>query len=284
MHAEELNIQGKSYSFSYPAVMGILNITPDSFSDGGQFNDPARAIERAHQMIAEGAQVIDVGAESTRPGSKPIPAGMEMERLLPVVKALLQEGICVSVDTNKFAVQQAMLDLGVPIINDIYGGSAKLYACAGKKQAALILMHTPAAPEKMQEHTKYEDVLLEVRNYFLEKEKMWRSHPIPKIWLDPGIGFGKRLNDNLRLMANLSKIQLPGTELLLGSSRKSWLKDLCQATVENRLAGSLASAIFAYQQGAQIIRVHDVYETTQALQAWQALQSHSDNDLQSPRT
>lgn len=273
MNSEHLTLQKKEYTLHYPAVMGILNVTPDSFSDGGTHMEPTRAIETAHRMVSQGAQIIDIGAESTRPGSDPISIDEELKRLLPVVEPLLHAGVCLSIDTNKPEVQRKMIDLGVPIINDIMGGSTELFQHAADKQAALILMHTPAPPKTMQQHAQYHNVLATIQTYFTEKAKQWETLPIPKIWLDPGVGFGKELEDNLRIMAKIDHIGLPDTGLLLGSSRKSWINQLCNAPVEQRLGASLASALFAMERGTQIIRVHDVADTFQAIKTWQALKA-----------
>ena len=264
-------LQNKEYPLQFPVVMGVLNVTPDSFSDGGQFVTVDLALERARRMLQEGAQIIDVGAESTRPGSLAVSAEEELARLQPVVEALLEENIFVSVDSNKLSVQRAMLQAGVPMINDVFGGSAELFALAEQFQAALVLMHTSALPEVMQEHTDYEDVVVEIRQFFDERWSQCQLHNIPRVWMDPGIGFGKTLSQNLALLKAGSQLQSEHWGLLLGASRKSWVDALFGAAVTERLGASLAAAVHGLASGFSIVRVHDVLETVQYLETQKIL-------------
>ena len=255
-----------SVELHYPAVMGILNLTPDSFSDGGQFLEPAIGLDRALQMYSEGAQIIDIGGESTRPGSEPISEQEELSRVLPVLEQLPKDQFLISLDTTKPAVAQAGLQAGAHIINDISGGEDELLDLANNHKAGYILMHCLGAPKNMQDAPIYDDVLADVRSFFDQKKEHLIKLGLPRIWIDPGIGFGKSLKHNLSLMKNLSYFRDDAWGLLLGSSRKSWIDHLCEApTPESRLGGSIASALASLRQGVEIIWAHDVQETIQAI-------------------
>ncbi len=258
---------GQAFELHYPAVMGILNLTPDSFSDGGSFIDPDLALEHALAMVGDGAQIIDVGGESTRPGSEPVSEQDELARVLPVIDKLPTDQFIISVDTTKPAVAQAALQAGVHIINDVSGGNPELLDLAQRYQAGFVLMHAQGSPKNMQDKPVYENVVEEIRAFFDKKRKSLIERELPRIWVDPGIGFGKSLEHNLDLMRNLSAFKEEAWGILLGSSRKSWIDGLCGAPESSdRLGGSIASAVCSLTHGAEIIRVHDVRETVQALQ------------------
>jgi dihydropteroate synthase len=253
------------------AIMGILNLTPDSFSDGGQYPSVEKALAAAGQMIAEGADILDLGGESTRPGSDPVSVETELQRVMPVLEALPKDRVLISVDSCKPEVQAAALAAGAHIINDISGGSDTLFELAQTHQAGLILMHTPAPPKTMQAHTDYDDVLECVANYLSARIQRAKEFNIPALWSDPGIGFGKTLEQNLQLMRNLDRFRLQGCGVLLGASRKSWIGHLTGAQVDQRLPASLVALTAAVSQGVEIIRVHDVAASVQARKAAEAL-------------
>ena len=263
----DYQFNGRDVRLRYPAVMGILNLTPDSFSDGGSFIDPDLALEHALAMVGDGAQIIDVGGESTRPGSEPVSEQDELARVLPVLDKLPNDQFIISVDTTKPAVAQAALQAGVHIINDVSGGNPELLDLAQRYQAGFVLMHAQGSPKNMQDKPVYKNVVEEIRAFFDEKRKGLIERELPRIWVDPGIGFGKSLEHNLDLMRNLSAFKDDAWGILLGSSRKSWIDGLCGAPdPSDRLGGSIASAVCSLAHGAEIIRVHDVRETVQALQ------------------
>jgi dihydropteroate synthase len=246
------------------AIMGILNLTPDSFSDGGKYNSVQSAVTAAEKMIADGADILDLGGESTRPGSNPVDTETELERILPVLAALPKDRVLLSVDSQKPAVQAAALAAGAHIINDISGGNDALFKLAEKYQAGLILMHTPAPPKTMQSHTHYDDVVKSVADFLSRRIQQAQAYKIPALWADPGIGFGKTLQQNLQLMRHLEHFRFPGCGVLLGASRKSWIGHLTAADVSDRLPASLVALAAAVAQGVEIIRVHDVAASVQA--------------------
>ena len=265
MSAYQFN--GQSFELRYPAVMGILNLTPDSFSDAGAFVDPEDALRRALAMIDEGAQIIDLGGESTRPGSEPVSEKEELARILPVLEKLPVDQFVLSIDTTKPAVAKAALQAGAHLINDVSGGNPELLDLAQRYQAGFVLMHTQGSPKNMQDKPGYDNVVREIRAFFDEKRDDLMERKLPRIWIDPGIGFGKSLEHNLELMRNLSAFKDEAWGLLLGSSRKSWIDGLCGATnPSDRLGASVASAVCSLTHGTEIIRAHDVRETVQALQ------------------
>ena len=269
----EHNFNGQAFRLRYPAVMGILNVTPDSFSDGGLHLEVAKAVDRVRQMLEEGAQFIDVGGESTRPGSDPVSVDEELRRVLPVIEALPKDECVISLDTTKPEVARAALEAGVHVINDVSGGAdSTLFDLAERHQAGYVLMHTMGSPKTMQEAPSYDDVASEVLAFFEERITDLANRNLPKVWMDPGIGFGKTLEHNLALMQNLGNLRDDRWGLLLGASRKSWIDKLCGApNHEHRLGGSLAAAMEAARQGTEIIRAHDVRETVQALEVMESL-------------
>lgn len=252
------------------AVMGILNVTPDSFSDGGDFVDPSVALKHCAKMLQEGAHIIDVGAESTRPGSAFVDAEEEMRRLTPIIRAFPLDRALLSVDTNKPDVQIEMLHQGAHIINDVMGGNDRLFEHAARCGAGVVLMHSSATPDVMQAHTDYGNVVDEVFAFLQARVARAKEADVPYVWCDPGIGFGKTLEQNIALMRATRRFASLGDGVLLGASRKSWLWALCEAPVEHRLGGSLAAAIEGARMGAAILRVHDVLETVQALTVMEA--------------
>jgi dihydropteroate synthase len=262
----EYLFNGQRFELKYPAVMGILNLTPDSFSDAGLFTDPDIAIKEAISMHQKGAQIIDLGGESTRPGSEPVSEQEELDRIVPVLEKLPKDQFLISLDTTKPIVAQAGLEAGAHIINDVSGGNPELLNLAEKHQAGFVLMHTKGSPKTMQLAPTYENVVDEVRSFFDDQKDNLIKKNLPRLWVDPGIGFGKSLEHNLELMRNLSSFKDDTWGLLLGSSRKSWIDQLCNApTPSDRLGGSIASALASLSHGIEIIRAHDVQETTQAL-------------------
>jgi len=250
-------------------IMGILNVTPDSFSDGGRFRALPEALAHAEKMIAEGADIIDIGGESTRPGSASVSSQEEMDRVLPVVEQLVNMSVEVSVDTTKPEVALEALRLGADMINDISGlrYAPKLAEYVAEYNAKLVIMHMKGTPRSMQDNPQYEDVVREINVFFEEQCALAlnRGVKIENIILDPGIGFGKRLVDNVQIIKNIQKFKALGYPLLIGVSRKSMIAMITGAEVADRLPGSLALACVSAQQGADIIRVHDVAETIQAL-------------------
>ena len=263
----DYQLNGQSVSLHFPAVMGILNLTPDSFSDGGQFLSPEDAVTHARHMLEQGAQIIDLGGESTRPGSEPVSEQDELARVLPVIERLLKEDFVLSLDTTKPAVALAGLQAGISILNDVSGGNQEMLEHASRFQAGYVVMHTQGSPQTMQDSPKYDDVVEEVRAFFDEKAEDLQALELPRLWIDPGIGFGKTLEHNLALMRELDELIDPRWGILLGSSRKSWIDHLCNAPDPlDRLGGSLCSALAGVARGAEIIRAHDVRETVQALE------------------
>jgi len=268
----DYQFNGRDVRLRSPAVMGILNLTPDSFSDGGQFLAPVDALAHAHRMVEEGAQIIDLGGESTRPSSDPVSEQEELARVLPVIELLAKEEFVLSLDTTKPAVALAGLQAGVSILNDVSGGNPEMLRHASRFQAGYVLMHAQGSPKDMQDAPTYEDVVEEVRAFFDQKIEALEALNLPRLWIDPGIGFGKSLEHNLALMRELDEFIDPRWGILLGASRKSWIDHLCGAPdPKDRLAGSLCAALAGVARGAEIIRAHDVQETVQALEVAKGL-------------
>lgn len=273
-----LQVQGdKTLAFTKPRIMGVLNVTPDSFSDGGQFIDTEVAIARGLQMQAEGADIIDIGGESTRPGAKPVWEGEEQDRILPVIEGLARENMLISVDTRHATTMKAAIEAGAHIINDV---SALSYdpgslETAAQSEAPVMLMHAQGTPATMQEAPVYGDVLLDVFTYLEGRIEACESAGISRanIVVDPGLGFGKRVvADNLALLSGLSLFHTLGVPILVGASRKRFIGAITGVeSAEQRLAGSLAVAVDAVRRGAQLLRVHDVAATREALAMAQAL-------------
>lgn len=252
-----------------PHVMGILNVTPDSFSDGGKFDHIDAALKQAHRMVAEGASLVDVGGESTRPGAAEVSVADEIARVQPVIEALNQEGVLVSIDTRKPKVMEAAAAAGAGIINDVTGltGDATSMATALDLNLPVCVMHMQGEPQTMQHAPTYDDAPAEVFEFLAaQAERLMAGGMVPdKICLDPGIGFGKTLDHNLQIMARLDELVDAGWPVLLGASRKSFISKLTGADVDQRLGGSIAAVLAGFGAGVSIFRVHDVQETVQAL-------------------
>ncbi|HMO03479.1 MAG TPA: dihydropteroate synthase [Kiritimatiellia bacterium] len=261
------------------AIMGILNVTPDSFSDGGRFVDPDQAVVRALAMVEEGADIIDVGGESTRPGADPVSIEEEIRRVVPVIARLShQSDVLISVDTRRAPVACNALAAGAHIVNDVsgLGHDREMAAAIRAFDAGLVLMHMQGQPRTMQDQPRYEDVVGEVGSFLAGQVARAIASGIPaeRIAVDPGIGFGKTLDHNLELLRALPQLAAAtGRPLLLGVSRKRWIGQITGREVDDRLAGSLAALAWCIQQGARIIRVHDVKESCDAARLVDRLKS-----------
>ena len=257
-----------------PRVMGILNVTPDSFADGGRWYDPASALGYARQMIDDGADIVDIGGESTRPGAEPVSDNEELDRVLPLIEALAKDGALVSVDTMKPAVMRAAIAAGASMINDVKAlqvpGALEAVAAG---HVAVCLMHMQGEPRTMQQQPQYTDVVAEVKTFLSERVAACLAAGIARdrIVVDPGFGFGKSFQHNLALLRALPEIVAQGFPVLVGLSRKSSLGLITGRQVEDRLAASLAAALAAVARGASIVRVHDPKETADALKVWRAV-------------
>ena len=275
-----LQLGERTIRLDQPQVMGIVNATPDSFSDGGQFADARDAAEAGMTMAAAGAAMIDVGGESTRPGAKDVWEGDEIERVLPVIRQLAAGGTAVSVDTRKAAVIEAALGAGARLVNDVSAltfddRSLEVVAAAG---VPVVLMHHQGDPQSMQDAPRYDDVLVEVYHWLGQRIAAAEAAGISRtnILVDPGIGFGKSLAHNLTLLNGLALFHGLGCPIVVGASRKRMIGALAnEAPSDQRLSGSLALALKAADQGVQMIRVHDVPETVQALKVWRGLRDQA---------
>jgi dihydropteroate synthase len=249
-----------------PLVMGILNVTPDSFSDGGEWFDGDRAVARGHEMIAEGADIVDVGGESTRPGAATVSIDEELRRVVPVVDALAPS-VRVSIDTTKTQVAEAAIGAGATLVNDV---SASLWQVAAERGVGWVAMHRRGTPSDMQEDPHYGDVVGEVEEFLAERARLATAAGVDEVWVDPGIGFGKTRHHNLSLLAAVGRFRSTGCPVMVGTSRKSFLGAVggraarTPTPVQARLPGSLATAVWAMQQGVGMVRVHDVSATVQA--------------------
>ena len=252
-------------------VMGVVNVTPDSFSDGGQFADHERAIAHGLELAAAGADWVDVGGESTRPGATEVPEAEELRRVVPVVQALAGAGLAVSIDTRKAAVARAAVGAGARLVNDV---SASLGDVAAELGVAWAAMHAQGEPATMQDSPRYDDVVREVRDHLVARADAAVAAGVPEVWIDPGIGFGKTADHNLTLLAHLDELVATGYPVLVGTSRKGFLGALLGASdgtagpapMDDRLEGSLATATWAMAAGARMVRVHDVRATVHAAQ------------------
>jgi dihydropteroate synthase len=257
-------------------VMGVVNVTPDSFSDGGEFLDPDRAIAHGRELAAEGADVLDVGGESTRPGAEAVTAEEELARVGAVVEALARDGgPPVSIDTSKFAVAEAALGAGAAMLNDVTALRAEpeLAGLCAQRGCEVVLMHMLGDPRTMQEDPTYEDVVDDVKAFLAERIEFAVAEGIDeeRIWVDPGIGFGKTVEHNLELHRRLGELSELGRPISFGSSRKSFIGKLTGAEVDHRLGGTIASNVIAYANGARMLRVHDVAPMRQALAIAEAI-------------
>ena len=263
-----------------PSIMGVVNVTPDSFSDGGQFLSVPAAVDHGLRLLEQGADRLDIGGESTRPGAEPLSAQAEMDRVLPVIEALRQSTACpISIDTLKADVARAAVQAGATIWNDVTAlrGSEDAASVAAELGVPVVLMHMQGEPGTMQVAPHYEDVVAEVCAFLSERADAAMAAGVAReaISLDPGIGFGKNLAHNLTLLAHLDQIMALGFPVLLGVSRKRFVQALDPTATEptDRLGGSLAAALAGARAGVDVIRVHDVRETVQALKVWQAIEA-----------
>lgn len=267
--------QGRSLDLSKaPHVMGILNTTPDSFSDGGCHNTFDSAVIKALQMLADGASIIDIGGESTRPNAPEVALDEELQRTIPVIKAIKMRSDCIiSIDTSKAEVMKQAVAAGADIINDVRAlQEPGALAIAAQLQVPVCLMHMQGAPRTMQNNPVYTDLISEINTFFEQRidECVKKGILLENIILDPGFGFGKTLQHNYQLLKKIGQFRTHGCEVLAGLSRKSMIGNLLSRDTEQRLAGSLAGALIAAQKGAKIIRVHDVAQTVDVLKVWQA--------------
>lgn len=260
----------KEISFESPIVMGILNVTPDSFYDGGRWKAEEKAIGRVQDMIRNGAGIIDIGAESTRPGADPVPVQEELDRLMPVLEWVVDEcDVIISVDTYKSQVADWACSLGAHIVNDVSGGclDPAIFEVAARHKSGFVINHMRGTPQTMRDCAEYADILLDMENYFRERLLVAQDAGIPResLVLDPGIGFAKAPEHNPLILKRLDRFVEMGYPVLVGASRKSFIGHIMDVPVQERLAGSLAAAAIAVYNGANIIRCHDVEETVQAV-------------------
>ena len=260
-----------------PVVMGILNATPDSFSDGGKFRTPQDAIAQAELMIANGVDLIDIGGESTRPGAQPVELQEELDRVLPVIEALKDCGVPLSIDTYKAETMRQALRAGVDCVNDIWAlrQEGAVDAVLESSNCGIVLMHMQRDPQTMQFNPEYHDVIAQVMQFLKERAELLKAKGVEgsRIAIDPGFGFGKSLEHNLAMLSNFKQFSQLGYAVLAGISRKSMLGKLTGKDTHERVAPSVAAAIMAADRGARIVRVHDVPETVDALKLWEAIDS-----------
>ncbi|HET8745062.1 MAG TPA: dihydropteroate synthase [Ramlibacter sp.] len=260
-----------------PKVMGIVNVTPDSFSDGGRFVSTRTALEHCEELVREGADILDIGGESSRPGTPPVPLEEERARVMPVLREAVRLGVPLSVDTYKPEIMQEALDLGVDILNDIWAlqRPGALDVVAGHPSCGVCLMHMHGEPQTMQRAPMQGDAVPQVRDFLRDRSEALRRRgvSVTRIAWDPGIGFGKTVEQNFALLARQRELLHEGYPLLAGWSRKSSLGAVTGAAVQDRLVPSVAAALLAVDRGACIVRVHDVRETVAALKVWSAMQS-----------
>jgi dihydropteroate synthase len=252
-----------------PRLMGVVNVTPDSFSDGGLYLDAEAAIAHGLELAAAGAEILDVGGESTRPGAEAVDEAEELRRVVPVIRGLRDAGCLVSVDTSKAAVAAAALDAGATIVNDVTAlrGDPGMATLCAERGATVVLMHMLGEPRTMQDDPRYDDVVAEVRDFLAERLELSVAAGIAAedVWLDPGIGFGKTAAHNMELLRRLGELRELGRPLVIGTSRKSFIGRVDGSAAGERLGGTIASSVLAAAEGAAVLRVHDVAEVGQAL-------------------
>jgi dihydropteroate synthase len=253
-----------------PVVMGVVNVTPDSFSDGGEWLDPAAAIAHGHTLVAQGAAILDIGGESTRPGAEPVSAAEELRRVVPVLAGLAGAGARLSIDTSKAVVAAAAIDAGATLVNDVTAlrGDPQMAALVAERGCDVCLMHMLGEPRTMQRDPRYGDVVADVRVFLEQRMVHAVAHGIARdrVWLDPGIGFGKTIDHNLELLARLDEIVALGRPVVVGTSRKSFLGTITGGREPaERVAGTIATNVLALARGASVFRVHDVAEARDAL-------------------
>lgn len=260
--------------------MGIVNVTPDSFSDGGQFSNAQAAIDQAARLVRDGADILDIGGESTRPGALPVSVAQELDRLMPVVQGVASLGVPVSVDTRRPEVMREVLAAGVDLINDVNGfRDPQSMQAVAASACGVCIMHMLGEPRTMQQNPRYNDVVREVTDFLIAQRDALMAMGVARdrIVIDPGFGFGKTLPHNLQLMRHIQAMAVL-QPVLVGASRKSMIGALTDQTdPAQRVAGSVAAALYAADQGAQVLRVHDVRETVDALKVWAALKSQDDS-------
>jgi dihydropteroate synthase len=250
-------------------LMGVVNVTPDSFSDGGLYLDPEAAIAHGRELAEAGAEILDVGGESTRPGAEAVPAEEELRRVVPVIQGFADLDCQISVDTSKARVAAAALDAGAEIVNDVTAlrGDPGMAAVCAEGEATVVLMHMLGDPRTMQDDPRYDDVVVEVKSFLAERLEAATAAGIAaeRIWLDPGIGFGKTAAHNMELLRRLGELRELGRPLVVGTSRKSFIGRFDGSGAGERLGGTIASSVLAAAEGAEVLRVHDVAEMRQAL-------------------
>ena len=272
-HLKPIRCGNYELKFDNTIIMGVLNVTPDSFSDGGLFFDHKKAIEHAKQMFKDGAQIIDVGGESTRPGSLPISEKEELNRVKPVIEKLLKEvNVPISIDTYKPRIAEECLRLGAHMVNDVTGMTNKnIINIVKKYQVPAIAMHMKGKPKIMQKNPRYKDVVKEIKLFLKNRISAARKAGIKDIIIDPGIGFGKTTEHNLQILKRLNEFKELKCPILLGPSRKSFIGNITGMTADERLEGTLAAVAIAVMNGANIVRVHDVKECKMAVQVADAV-------------
>jgi dihydropteroate synthase len=250
-------------------LMGVVNVTPDSFSDGGLYLDPEAAVAHGRELAAAGAEILDVGGESTRPGAEAVAEEEELRRVIPVIQGLVASEAQISVDTSKASVAAAALDAGATIVNDVTAlrGDPEMASLCAERGATVVLMHMLGDPRTMQNNPRYEDVVTAVREFLAERLEVATAAGIAeeRIWLDPGIGFGKTAAHNMELLRRLAELRDLGRPLVIGTSRKSFIGKVDGSPAGERLGGTIASSVLAAAEGAEVLRVHDVAEVRQAL-------------------
>lgn len=276
-----LRIRNKELDLSTPKVMGILNVTPDSFSDGGEYNHKQTALHRIEEMILQGAEIVDIGGESTRPGSDPVSVDEESSRVLPVLKVAIErfQNIFFSVDTTKYDVARPALEAGAHIINDVSGlqKEPRFSELCAEFNAGYVLMHSQGDPKTMQDNPEYRDVISDITGFLGRQIEILEKKGVVSVFVDPGIGFGKTLQHNLKIISGLHKFTKFGYPVLMGASRKSMIgKILEDRPADGRLAGTLAVHYHSLLNGAKILRVHDVQEASDSIQVFNAIVSAED--------
>jgi dihydropteroate synthase len=274
----EIKTRDKTLDLSSPKIMGILNVTPDSFSDGGEYNEVESALGRIGLMISQGAHIIDIGGESTRPGSDPVTEAEELDRVLPILEKAIPQfpDTFFSIDTTKYRVAEEALKLGAHFVNDVSGlqKEPRFIDLCVQYKAAYVMMHAQGDPKNMQKEPTYEDVVADIKQFLQEGIHQCKEKRLENIVIDPGIGFGKTLEHNLRLIADLHEFQHLGQPILVGASRKSMIGQILNdRATDERLIGTVAVHYHTMMNGANIIRVHDVKEAHDSLQVFNAIGS-----------
>lgn len=266
--SHQISLKNKRISFEQPIIMGIINVTPDSFSDGGRFFEKEKAIEHGLKLFNDGADILDIGGESTRPGSEPVDESEEINRVVPVIDGILKHNpdAIISIDTTKSSVAKAAIESGAMIINDISAMTfdKNMVKIASEKKAAIILMHMQGTPQTMQKHPYYDDVILEIYDYLHQRIKFSEQNGVDKIIIDPGIGFGKRVEDNYEILQRLNEFKGLHKPIAIGVSRKSFLGKSLDLEIGNRNEATLAAETLAIKNGANLIRTHEVAQTVTA--------------------